>query len=238
VSEFLHPIAETTFRRKYAINESETWKERARTIIDFVCGTAGGTMAPILSKEERGDLEHFIREFMFMPGGRYIYYAGRGARFYNNCYIFKSQEDTREDWATLSHNVMSALMTGGGIGNDYSVYRGEGHILSRTGGVSSGPIPLMYAQNENGRNVMQGGSRRSALYASLAWDHADINKFLTAKNWHDMVIPGTNVTVAQAKEADFNFPAPLDMTNISVNYDTDWHEQAPSSRLDATRVRK
>ena len=24
------------------------------------------------------------------------------------------------------------------------------------------------------------------------------------------------------KEADFNFKAPMDMTNISVNYDTEW----------------
>lgn len=224
MSEFLHPISETTFRQKYALTPSESWAERARTIVDFVCGSAGGTEHPIMSKEDRADLGYFIRNFMFLPGGRYIYYAGRQAKFYNNCFIFKSQEDSREEWARLNHDVMSALMTGGGIGNDYSVFRGEGHTLSRTGGVSSGPIPLMYAQNENGRNVMQGGSRRSALYASLSCWHEDIQKFLVAKNWHDMVIPGTDITIAQAKEANFNFPAPLDMTNTSVNYDTEWHQ--------------
>jgi len=224
VSEFLHPISETIFRQKYALTPNETWAERTRTIVDYVCGTAGGTLSPLMSKEELRDLEHFIKEFMFLPGGRYIYYAGRGAWFFNNCYIFKSQEDTREDWAKLGYDVMSALMTGGGIGNDYSVYRGEGHVLSRTGGISSGPLPLMYSMNEIGRNVMQGGSRRSALYASLDWDHDDVEKFLVTKNWHDTTLPGTNTTLAQAKEIDFNFPAPLDMTNISVNYDTVWHK--------------
>jgi ribonucleoside-diphosphate reductase alpha chain len=69
----------------------------------------------------------------------------------------------------------------------------------------------MYAINEIGRNVMQGGSRRSAIYASLNWKHDDINQFLTAKDWSPVV--------KAQKEVDFNFPAPLDMTNISVNYD-------------------
>jgi ribonucleoside-diphosphate reductase alpha chain len=102
-------------------------------------------------------------------------------------------------------------MTGGGIGIDYSRLRPSGKPLSRTGGVASGPIPLMEAINEVGRRVMQGGSRRSAIYASLNWQHEDIPDFLRSKNWTD--------EVKALKEKDFNFPAPLDMTNISVNYD-------------------
>ena len=128
-----------------------------------------------------------------------------------NCYLLRAEEDTREEWSNVTWRAMSCLMTGGGIGIDYSRLRPSGRPLSRTGGVASGPIPLMYAINEIGRNVMQGGSRRSAIYASLNWAHEDIPIFLRAKNWSDQV--------KAAKEADFNFPAPLDMTNISVNYD-------------------
>ena len=106
---------------------------------------------------------------------------------------------------------MSCLMTGGGIGIDYSRLRASGKALSRTGGTASGPIPLMCAINEIGRNVMQGGSRRSAIYASLNWQHEDIDAFLGIKNWSEVV--------RDQKQKDFNFPAPLDMTNISVNYD-------------------
>jgi ribonucleoside-diphosphate reductase alpha chain len=109
---------------------------------------------------------------------------------------------------------MSCLMTGGGIGIDYSRLRPSGKALSRTGGTASGPIPLMSAINEIGRNVMQGGSRRSAIYASLNWKHEDIPAFLSAKNWSDVV--------REQKLKDFNFPGPLDMTNISVNYDDAW----------------
>lgn len=128
-----------------------------------------------------------------------------------NCYLLRAEEDTREEWSAVTWRAMSCLMTGGGIGIDYSRLRGAGKALSRTGGTASGPLPLMYAINEIGRNVMQGGSRRSAIYASLNWKHDDISKFLTAKNWPE--------DVKARKEADFNAAAPLDMTNISVNYD-------------------
>ena len=37
-----------------------------------------------------------------------------------------------------------------------------------------------------------------------------------------MPVGNTGASLGQIKEQDFNFVAPLDMTNISVNYDTDW----------------
>lgn len=158
----------------------------------------------------------------FLPGGRYLYYAGRPVKFFNNCYLLRAEEDTREDWADLSWKAESCLLTGGGIGVDYSVYRDSTKIIKRTGGKASGPIPKMLMVNEIGRRIMQGGSRRSAIYASLNWKHGDIYKFLNSKNWYEQKIPGTDKTLWDVKNIDFNFPAPLDMTNISVNYDTEW----------------
>ena len=79
----------------------------------------------------------------------------------------------------------------------------------------------MYAINEVGRNVMQGGSRRSAIYASLNWQHDDIESFLVAKDWQNQKIH-EGYSVWDAKNDNFNFHAPLDMTNISVNYDDAW----------------
>ena len=37
-----------------------------------------------------------------------------------------------------------------------------------------------------------------------------------------MPIGNTGQTLFDVKQDDFNFPAPLDMTNVSVNYDTEW----------------
>ena len=212
---FRSKFSEDIFKHKYAHTGCETWSSLAAVLVEDVCQEH-------MSKEDKDDLANYITDLKFIPGGRYLYYAGRPNKFFNNCYLLKAEEDTREDWADVSWKSESCLMTGGGIGIDYSVYREEGRILAGTGGLSSGPIPKMQMINEIGRRVMQGGSRRSAIYASLNWQHKDIDKFLECKNWHEMPVGNTGFTIAQVKEQDFNFIAPLDMTNISVNYDTDW----------------
>lgn len=214
---FRSHFARHIFQQKYAHEGAETWEQLSETLISSVCGK-------YMSKSEVSQLTQYVKEMKFIPGGRYLYYAGRENPFYNNCYLLKSEEDTREDWANLSWKAESCLMTGGGIGNDYSVYRPEGAPIKRTGGVASGPIPKMEMLNEIGRRVMQGGSRRSAIYASLNWRHQDINKFLVIKDWENYPIAGTDKTYKDVKQLDFNFPCPLDMTNISVNYDTAWLE--------------
>lgn len=232
---FRSKFSEDIFNQKYRHTGAETWEQLAETLVKDVNGTLGNvvltdmttqytydTKKGHLTKDEEKQLIQYIKELKFIPGGRYLYYAGRQKKFFNNCFLLKAEEDTREDWAKLSWKSESALMTGGGIGADYSVYRGKGHTLSQTGGLSSGPIPKMAMINEIGRNVMQGGSRRSAIYASLIWKHADINDFLTAKDWKNMPVGNTGQSIWDIKQQDFNFPAPLDMTNISVNYDTDW----------------
>jgi ribonucleoside-diphosphate reductase alpha chain len=208
-------FSEDVFNQKYAHADCETVSDLARTLVNQVCGG-------YLSKADIDALTKYVADLKFLPGGRYLYYAGREAKFWNNCYLLRAEEDTREDWANLSHKAETCLMTGGGIGVDYSVYRPSGASLTRTGGVASGPIPKMYMINEIGRNVMQGGSRRSAIYASLNWKHGDIARFLAAKDWHAKPVAGTDKTVWDLKVADFNYNAPLDMTNISVNYDTEW----------------
>ena len=212
---FRSKFSEDIFNQKYKHESAETWDQLAQTLVDDVCGIS-------LSKDERQQLVRYIQEMKFIPAGRYLYYAGRPNKFFNNCYLLKAEEDTREDWANLSWKAESALMTGGGIGVDYSVYRSAGTPIARTGGQASGPIPKMNMLNEIGRRVMQGGSRRSAIYASLNWKHGDIHEFLGAKDWANMPVGSTGKTLWDIKQEDFNFPAPLDMTNISVNYDTEW----------------
>ena len=136
--------------------------------------------------------------------------------------MLKAEEDSREDWAELSKKAELCLSTGGGIGVDYSVYRASGSVLKGTGGIASGPLAKMEMVNAQGRGIMQGGSRRSAIYASLDYDHGDVEQFLRMKNWYDMPVAGTDMSIGQLKEADFNYNAPMDMTNISINYKTNW----------------
>lgn len=212
---FRSKFSEDIFQAKYAHEGCETWDKLARILANDVCGG-------LMPQDTIDAIADAIADMKFIPGGRYLYYAGRPNKFFNNCFLLKAEEDSREDWANLSWKAESCLMTGGGIGVDYSVYRAEGTPIKATGGLASGPVPKMNMINEIGRRVMQGGSRRSAIYASLRHSHPDVFKFLAAKDWASMPIGGTGYSYADVKQQDFNFPAPLDMTNISVNYDTSW----------------
>jgi len=217
---FKTELGETIFKQKYASNPYETWEDKSHSVVNSVCGDFNAMKTPLMDKADRDQLTQYISEFKFMPGGRYLWYANREARFYNNCYLLRLEEDTREEWSGVTERAMSCLMTGGGIGVDISRARPSGRQLKRTGGVASGPIPLLYTLNEVGRNVMQGGSRRSALYGSMNWQHEDAWTLLHAKNWHDIKVGGT--TLAEIKKENFNWPAPLDMMNVSLNYDDAW----------------
>lgn len=231
---FRTQLGKDIFEQKYAHENCETWEKLSKVLIEDVCGDN-------LSRQEKDELIKFHSEMKFIAGGRYLYYAGRPNKYFNNCYLLKSEEDSREDWANLSWKAESCLMTGGGIGNDYSIYRASGTPISKTGGLASGPIPKMKMLNEIGRNVMQGGSRRSAIYASLNWRHGDISEFLHCKDWYNMPVSGAydsngkNLTVGNLREADFNYPAPLDMTNISVNYDNKFLETIYGKPIDEIR---
>lgn len=221
---FRTEFSENIFNYKYKHENAEDWKQLSNTLIEDVCRN-------YLSEDEKTKLKEMHTNMEFIAGGRYLYYCGRKFKAFNNCYLLRSEEDSREDWANLSWKAESCLMTGGGIGNDYSKYRAKNSKIERTGGMASGPISKMKMINEIGREVMQGGSRRSAIYASLNWKHKDISEFLHCKDWNEMPVSGAydengkNLTIGQLKEKDFNYPAPLDMTNISLNYDNSFLEE-------------
>lgn len=232
---FKNSFSENIFYNKYAQGPNDTWPNLAERVVDDVCGTFQGTSHPILSQSEREFLVEIISNMKFIPGGRYLYYAGRPLHFWNNCFLLKAEADTREEWSALVQRAMACLMSGGGIGIDYSILRPSGSALGRTGGQASGPISLMHCINEVGRNVMQGGSRRSAIYASLNWKHRDIEDFLTVKNWKKYeLIDGINYW--DVKQKNFNFAAPLDMTNISLNYDDKFLEELETGEIPKTFI--
>lgn len=232
---FRTEFSENIFNYKYKHEGCETWDKLSEVLIREVC-------EKYLNKQEIDKLIQIHTGMQFIAGGRYLYYAGKTSKFYNNCYLLRAEEDTREDWANLSWKSESCLTTGGGIGVDYSIYRPKGSHLSKTGGTASGPISKMKMINEIGREVMQGGSRRSAIYASLNWKHPDAGDFLHCKDWYSMPVNGAydengnNLTIGYLKEKDFNYPAPLDMTNISLNYDNDFLEEV--FQLDIEEIKR
>lgn len=192
-------------QKNYVHDTEKTWDEVAKRVSTEVF-RAVGQDAKVLPLH----VQDLIGKRQFMPGGRYLYATGRPFHQTQNCLLLRAQ-DSREGWSDLLHKASMALMTGAGIGVDYSTVREEGAIIRRTGGRATGPIALMQMLNECGRGIMQGGSRRSAIWAGLNWRHPDAQKFISAKNW--------SKDVRRLKEKNFSFPATLDQTNISILLD-------------------
>ncbi len=199
-------FAQDIYLQKYSLNKQEKWADTCQRVVSTVTGQ-------LLSKEEQEQIYQIMLDRKFIPGGRYLYSSGRPWHQVNNCFLFRAG-DSREQWAEALEKSCSALMSGGGIGFEYSNLRPEGAIIRRTGGTSTGPIALMNMVNESGRYIMQGGARRSAIWAGLNWAHNDIPRFLTLKDYPE------EIKALLAK--DFNFPAPMNLTNISVVYDTEF----------------
>lgn len=205
---FSNKFSQDIFKQKYSLNGLETWEQTCRRVVDSVCNQR-------INAKDKEKIFKLMLERKFIPGGRYLYSAGRPFHQVNNCFLFRA-EDSREDWADLMQKITASLMTGGGIGIDYSKLRPEGTKITKTGGTSTGPLALMHMVNESGRYIMQGGQRRSAIYASLNWKHQDIYKFMSVKDY--------TPEIKALKEKDFTFPVPMELTNISVNYDTEFFE--------------
>lgn len=208
-SEFAQRIREQKYSHTKADGTKETWEEIARRVTDNVMDVVD------ISDSLKEEIYEAIASKKFIPGGRYLYASGRDFHQTQNCLLLRA-EDSREGWSELLYKTSMALMTGAGIGVDYSCIRPKGAKITRTGGECSGPISLMEMVNEAGRHIMQGGSRRSAIWAGLTWAHPDVMEFVNKKNW--------SPAVKAMKEQDYFSPAPLDNTNISVLLDDEFFE--------------
>lgn len=160
-------------------------------------------------------LLNLVSERKFLPGGRYLYACGNDFHQTQNCLLLAC-EDTREGWAELAWKAEMSLLTGAGIGVYWGKVRPNGSIVGRTGGTASGPVPKMISTNEQGRAAVQGGDRRSAIWAGLPWWHSDVFWFMRVKDWPQYI--------KDAKDEDASIPAPMDMTNISVCLDDQFFE--------------
>ena len=186
-------------------NTRESWPEASERVSRFVMDR--------YLPELRPKVQQMICNRQFMPGGRYLYSAGRRYSQLQNCMLWRA-DDSREGWAELLHDTASCLMTGGGVGVDYSPLRPQEYIIKGMGGKSTGPISLARIINEGARYIIQGGSRRSALWAGLLWSHPDIFHFIHCKDQPK--------DLREYKAQNFNFPVPMEGTNISVILDDDF----------------
>lgn len=208
------PFAKSIYEARYKHPDDGNWAGTSKRVVGSVVGAlyeapkAQGNVGSIERLHDRLYELHARREFV--AGGRYLYAAGRDLHQVCNCILLRA-DDSREGWAELTYKSAMALMTGAGIGVWYGDIRAAGSPIHRTGGTASGPLPLAELVNDQGRCYLQGGNRRSAIWAGFPWWHPDIFDFITCKDWSD--------DLKRLKAEDWNFRAPMDTTNISVTLD-------------------
>jgi len=112
---FKTPFARDIFYQKYAQGSNDTWDNLCERLVNDVCGNRscsyGKLTADIMSKDDQKQLVEYLKDMKVIFGGRYLYYAGRPASFWNNCFCLKAEEDTREEWAAVAQRSTSALMS-------------------------------------------------------------------------------------------------------------------------------
>ena len=208
----MKPWALTQYLDKYSWKDddgepTEVWLDTAYRVVRHVLGALNYTDAD----REFQELVDLIANRKFIPGGRYLAQSGRPFHQVNNCFLYNCG-DSREAWfEELLPKCGMALSTGGGVGVVYSDVRPNGSRLNKTGGIATGPCTPVQMVNDLARRILGGGNRRSAIWGGLHWNHPDIFEWIKQKDWSRQI--------EEAKAADPDFPAPLDMTNISVILD-------------------
>lgn len=213
IAPFEGSLAHSVAHAKYMAPHGEThWNQLARRVVEHPMAALEAHSGRRYTAEKTA-LYSLVKGRKFIPGGRYLYACGNAFHQTQNCLLL-SCEDSREGWADLAWKSEMALLTGAGIGVYWGNIRPNGSKVGRTGGTASGPVPKMISTNEQGRAAVQGGDRRSAIWAGLPWWHADVFWFMKVKDWPQYL--------KDAKDKDPSVPAPMDMTNISVCLDDDF----------------
>lgn len=109
--EWKNPLGETIFNRSYALkNEQgkplETFEEACKRVASFGSET----------EDQRKELERLLIEHKLVPGGRWYANAGKSYPQINNCFVIP----TTHGLGKFCHDLCITLMTGGGVGVNYS----------------------------------------------------------------------------------------------------------------------
>ena len=105
VNRFKNSFSANIFRNKYAQGPGDTWDALSERLVEDVCGTRWGTQPKLMSDDERKQLVEIIKTQKFLPGGRYLYYAGRPFKAYNNCFSGDTKLLTSNGWVRFDSVV-------------------------------------------------------------------------------------------------------------------------------------
>lgn len=192
------------FRKDPEGNIIEDWSGLCKRVADFAAG-AESASAEVWS-ETYYDLMHSLT---FLPSSPVLFNSNMPLGNLSACFVLPVGDSLEEIFDAI-RNAAIIFATGGGCGYDFSELRKRGSPVSRTSGVSSGPVSFIQVFNAATEVIKQGGKRRGANMGILRVDHPDIEEFLESKR-EEGALANFTLSVAvtdkfmQAVEADGNF---------------------------------
>lgn len=135
-----------------------------------------------------GDVKNTIAFYNIMSDHKYmtstptLFNSGTRHTQMSSCYLLDSPKDDLEDIYEQMKKVALLSKFAGGIGQDYSLVRGEGSLIKGTNGLSNGIIPFIHLQDASVIAVNQGGKRKGACCVYLEVWHSDFEDFLSLRD--------------------------------------------------------
>lgn len=112
-----------------------------------------------------------------------LFHAGTPRPQCSSCFLMGSEDSIEGIYKTITDASVISKWAGG-IGIHISNIRGKGSYIRKTGGYSSGIMPMLKVYNDTARYVNQSGKRQGSFAMYLEPWHSDIFQFLDAKKNH------------------------------------------------------
>jgi len=192
------------FQKDLEGNVKEDWSGLCKRVSGFIAGAEPESAEVWL--EVYYDLMYSLT---FLPCSPTLFNSNMPLGNLSACFVLPIGDSLEEIFEAI-RNAAIIFATGGGCGYDFSELRKRGSPVSRTSGVSSGPVSFIQVFNAATEVIKQGGKRRGANMGVLRVDHPDIEEFLNSKK-NEGSLSNFTLSVAvtdefmHAVEADDNF---------------------------------